>query len=136
LNTSTHDPILSLVVPKVSQEENEKLVAPITKEEVITALFQMHPDKAPGPNGFNLAFYQHFWDLCGNDIIEATKGWLERGYFPSSLNETSICLIPKCENPISMKDMRPISLCNVMYKMVFKLLANRLKECLGRCVSE
>jgi carbamoylphosphate synthase small subunit len=59
-NTSTQDPILSLVVEKVSQEENEKLVAPITKEEVRTALFQMHPDKAPGPNGFNLAFYQHF----------------------------------------------------------------------------
>jgi hypothetical protein len=100
-----------LVVPKVSQEENEKLVAPITKEEVITALFQMHPDKAPGPDGFNPTFYQHFWDLCDNDIFEATKGWFERGYFPSALNETNICLIQKCENPISVKDMRPISLC-------------------------
>ncbi|MCH97455.1 CNGC5-like protein [Trifolium medium] len=135
-NTTSHDPILSLVAPKVSLEENEKLVAPITKEEVKIALFQMHPDKAPGPDGFNPAFYQHFWNLCGNDIFEAVKEWLERGYFPSSLNETNICLIPKCENPISMKDMRPISLCNVLYKMVSKLLANRLKDCLGKCVSE
>ncbi|PNX78963.1 ribonuclease H, partial [Trifolium pratense] len=93
-------------------------------------------DKAPGPDGFNPAFYQHFWNLCGNDIYEAAKGWLERGYFPSSLNETNICLIPKCDNPISMKDMRPISLCNVLYKMVSKLLANRLKDCLEKCVSE
>jgi hypothetical protein len=96
----------------------------------------MHPDKAPGPDGFNPAFYQHFWDLCGNDIYEAARDWLDRGYFPSSLNETNICLIPKCDNPISMKDMRPISLCNVLYKMVSKVLANRLKECIDKCVSE
>ncbi|MCH93169.1 RNA-directed DNA polymerase (Reverse transcriptase), partial [Trifolium medium] len=96
----------------------------------------MHPDKAPGPDGFNPAFYQHFWELCGNDIYEAAMEWLERRYFPSSLNETNICLVPKCENPVSMKDMRPISLCNVLYKMVSKLLANRLRECLDKCVSE
>jgi hypothetical protein len=135
-NTSSHEPILSLVESKVTQEENDKLVAPITKEEIRDALFDMHPDKAPGPDGFNPAFYQHFWELCGDDIFEATKEWLERGYFPSSLNDTNICLIPKCESPNSMKDLRPISLCNVLYKMISKLLANRLKVCLGRCVSE
>ncbi|MCI06308.1 endonuclease/exonuclease/phosphatase family protein, partial [Trifolium medium] len=63
-NIATHDPVLSLVAPKVSEEDNERLVAPITKEEVKDALFQMHPDKAPGPDGFNPAFYQHFWNLC------------------------------------------------------------------------
>ncbi|PNX80358.1 ribonuclease H, partial [Trifolium pratense] len=135
-NATVQDPILSLVSPKITLEDNERLVAPITKDELKEALFQMHPDKSPGPDGFNPAFYQHFWDLCSNDIYEAAKEWLERGYFPSSLNETNICLIPKCESPRSMKDMRPISLCNVLYKMVSKLLANRLKECLDRCVSE
>jgi hypothetical protein len=135
-NASEHDPVLSLITPKVTQEDNDRLVAPITREELKEAIFQMHPDKAPGPDGFNPAFYQHFWDLCGNDIFEAAKDWLDRGYFPSSLNETNICLIPKCENPISMKDMRPISLCNVLYKMVSKVLANRLKVCIDKCVSE
>ncbi|KAK2388712.1 hypothetical protein QL285_062362 [Trifolium repens] len=95
-NSTVHDPVLSLIGPKISQEDNEKLLAPISKEELRTALFQMHPDKAPGPDGFNPAFYQHFWELCGNDVYEAAKEWLERGYFPSSLNETNICLIPKC----------------------------------------
>jgi hypothetical protein len=101
-NTTSHDPILSIIAPKITQEDNDRLVAPITKEELKEALFQMHPDKAPGPDGFNPAFYQHFWDLCGSDIFEATKEWLDRGYFPSSLNETNICLIPKCENPVTM----------------------------------
>ncbi|MCH99156.1 endonuclease/exonuclease/phosphatase family protein, partial [Trifolium medium] len=109
-NPSTHDPILSLIAPKITQEDNDRLVMPITREELKEALFQMHPDKAPGPDGFNPAFYQHFWDLCGSDVFEAATEWLERGYFPSSLNETNICLIPKCDNPLSMKDLRPISL--------------------------
>jgi hypothetical protein len=135
-NTTTHEPILSLIGAKITQEDNDKLSAPITKEELKAALFQMHPDKAPGPDGFNPAFYQHFWDLCGDDIFAAVKEWLERGFFPSSLNETNICLIPKCENPLSMKDLRPISLCNVLYKMVSKMLANRMKSCLEKCVSE
>jgi hypothetical protein len=96
----------------------------------------MHPDKSPGPDGFNPAFFQKNWHLCGDEVFTATKDWLARGYFPSSLNETNICLIPKCGNPNSMKDFRPISLCNVLYKMVSKLLANRLKLFLDKYISE
>ncbi|MCH96051.1 CNGC5-like protein, partial [Trifolium medium] len=79
-NATTHDPILSLITLKVTQEDNDRLVAPITREELKEAMFQMHPDKAPGPDEFNPAFYKHFWDLCGNDIYEAAKEWLEKGY--------------------------------------------------------
>jgi hypothetical protein len=59
-NASLHDPVLSLITPKITQEDSEFLVAEITKEEVKNTLFQMHPNKAPGPDGFNPAFYQHF----------------------------------------------------------------------------
>ncbi|PNX63309.1 CNGC5-like protein, partial [Trifolium pratense] len=78
-NSTVHDPILSLIAPKITQEDNERLVMPITREELKEALFQMHPDKAPGPDGFNPAFYQYFWELCGDDIFEAAKEWLDRG---------------------------------------------------------
>jgi hypothetical protein len=135
-NVTSHDPVLSLIAPRITQDDNDRLVAPFTKEELKEALFQMNPDKALGPDGFNPAFYQHFWDLCGNDIFEAAKEWLNRGYFPSSLNETNICLVPKCESPVAMKDFRQISLCNVLYKMISKMLANRLKGYLEKCVSE
>jgi hypothetical protein len=74
--------------------------------------------------------------VCGDDIFQAVVSWLDRGYVPSNLSETNICLISKCEDPDSMKDLRLISLCNVLYKMVSKLLANRLKRCLDKCVSE
>ncbi|KAK2420009.1 hypothetical protein QL285_030806 [Trifolium repens] len=94
----------------------------------------MHPDKSPGSDGFKLTFYQRFWEHCGDDIFAAASSWLDRGYFPSRLNETNICLIPKCDNPTSMKDLRPISLCNVLYKIVSKVLANKLKSCLDKLV--
>jgi hypothetical protein len=130
------DPVLSLISPRVSTEDNASLEAPVTKEEVRVALLQMHPDKSPGPDGFNPAFYQNFWELCGDEVFTAVKDWLGRGYFPTNLNETNICLIPKCDNPSTMKDFRPISLCNFLYKVVSKLLANRLKVVLGKYISE
>ncbi|MCH87437.1 CNGC5-like protein [Trifolium medium] len=135
-NNGEHDAIINLVLPKITVDDNMRLTAPITKEELRQALFQMHPDKSSGPDGFNLAFYQHFWNLCNDDIFAVVQEWLERDYFPTSLNETNICLIPKCDKPTNMKDLRPISLCNVLYKMVSKLLANRLKSVLDKCISE
>ncbi|GAU32650.1 hypothetical protein TSUD_218990 [Trifolium subterraneum] len=119
-----HDPVLNLIQPRVTNDDNFFLTAPITKIEIRQALFQMHPGKSPGLDGFNPAFYQRFWEQCSDDIFSVASTWLERGYLLTSLNETNICLIPKCDNPTSMKDLRPISLCNVLYKMISKVLAN------------
>ncbi|GAU35032.1 hypothetical protein TSUD_103550 [Trifolium subterraneum] len=131
-----HDPVLNLIQPRVTDDDNFVLTAPITKVEIHQALFQMHPDKSPGPDGFNPTFYQRFWQQCSDDIFSAASTWLERGYFPTSLNDTNICLIPKCDNLTTMKDLRPISICNVLYKMISEVLANRLKCCLDKCVSQ
>ncbi|GAU46371.1 hypothetical protein TSUD_141290 [Trifolium subterraneum] len=105
-----HYPVLNLIQPRVADDDNLVLTAPITKVEIQQALFQMHPDKSPGPDGFNPAFYQRFWEQCSDDIFSSASTWLERGYFPTGLNDTNICLIPKCDNPTSMKDLHPISL--------------------------
>jgi len=135
-NAGVHEHVLDLMSQCVSIDDNTIFTSPITKEELHRALFQMQLDKSPGPDGFNLAFYQRFWHVCGDDIFQAVVSWMDRGYFPTNLTETNICLIPKCEDPDNMKDIRPISLCNVLCKMVSKLLANRLKRCLDKCVSE
>jgi len=66
----------------------------------------MQPEMSQGPDGFNLAFYQRFWHVCGDDIFQAATSWLGRGYFPLNLTKTNICLNPKCEEPDNMKDLR------------------------------
>jgi hypothetical protein len=91
---------------------------------------------APGPDGLNPAFYKRFWSLCGVELFHAGVAWLEQGSFPEQIMATNIVLIPKKENPETMKDLRPISLCNVLYKIISKVLANRLKPLLSHCISQ
>jgi len=95
----------------------------------------MHPDKSPRTDGLNLGFFQKFWPLIGTKIFEACCSWLDEGSFPSTLNDTNIALIAKVDHPESMKDLRPISLWNVIYKILSKFLANRLKQILHKCIS-
>lgn len=96
----------------------------------------MHPDKASGHDGYNPAFFQRFWPLIGDDVIRNCTTWLQQGTFPASLNDTIITLIPKCNSTTTMKDLRPIFLCNVLYRITTKILANRLKNVLPNLISD
>ena len=97
----------------------------------------MHLDKAPGPNGLNPASYQFqfFWRVI-KEIFNACSFWLDKKELHANLNDTFLTLIPKCEIPTTMRDLRPIALCNVMYKIIAKVLANRLKTILPHIISD
>ena len=68
--------------------------------------------------------------------MQACVGWLETGMMPTNVNDTLVVLIPKCESPSSMRDLRPISLCNVLFKIMSKVLANRSRLLLPSIISE
>jgi len=71
-------------------------------------------------------YNKRFSDLCGEEIFYASVSWLQQGVFPPQLNNIDIVLIFKKDNPTPMKDLRPISLGNILYKIVSKVIANRL----------
>jgi hypothetical protein len=75
-------PVISVISHSISAEDNDMLTAPFTKAEFRDALFSMHPDKCLGPDGFNPGFYQHFWNLCSDDIYKECVAWLDSGQFP------------------------------------------------------
>ena len=96
---------------------------------------QIRPSKAPGPDGFSPGFFQRFWNLVGDDVVKAILCFLKSDMKLQSLNRTHVVLIPKVKNPQSMSQLRPISLCNVLYKIGSKALANRLKPLLQQFIS-
>ena len=77
----------------------ENMEADFTEEEIKRALFQMHPSKAPGVDGFTAGFYQRHWNLVGPELCAAVLGFLNGGDIPEVINDTAITLIPKVRNP-------------------------------------
>ena len=92
-------------------------------------------DKAPGPDKFPMAFFQVCWDIIRCDIMEVIRYFHARGTFATSLNATFLTLIPKKPEAVEVKDFRPISLVGGVYKIVSKVLANRLKSVLPILIS-
>ncbi|KAL0397553.1 UNVERIFIED_CONTAM: hypothetical protein Scaly_0203700 [Sesamum calycinum] len=119
----------------VDTSMEEDLLRPYSEDEVTKALFQMAPLKSPGPDGMPPIFFQKFWRIVKHDVTACVLHLLNSYVMPPSLNETNIVLIPKCKNPINLTQFRPISLCNVVYKIASKTVANRLKLILDHIIS-
>ena len=115
---------------------NCELNAPYLDAEIRAALFQMYPTKSPGPDGMSSEFYQKHWDVVGSDVCFAVRNFLESGYLVKSVNYTHVCLIPKVQNPKRVSELRPIALCNVLYKICSKVIANRLKKHMSTIISQ
>jgi hypothetical protein len=120
---------------RVSPTMNEALLKEFTMEEIDIALSQMHPLKSSSSDGFLVCFYQHSWDLVLLEVGKAMLDFVNFGIFDCSLNTTHIVIIPKIKTPRHVMDYRPINLCNVLYKLMAKMLANRMKQVLNSIIS-
>eukprot|EP00253_Pinus_taeda_P003190 PITA_03190 len=123
-------------IPKlVTEEHNELLMSPIQAQEVDEAMAQLKEGKAPGPDGFTTTFFHAFWDLIKEEVWQVVEESRALRWLLPSLNSTFITLIPKEENSLTPEKFRPIALCNVLYKVISKVIANRLKPLLPMLIS-
>ncbi|WZZ92349.1 hypothetical protein YC2023_120928 [Brassica napus] len=124
------------ISPTVTAEMNQTLIAPPTREEIKEALFSIHADKAPGPDGFSAGFYQSYWDILGGDVTKDIQNFFETGSLEARQNETHVRLIPKILGARRVAEYRPIALCNTHYKIIAKLLTRRLQPLLPGLISD
>ncbi|CAH8280760.1 unnamed protein product, partial [Arabidopsis lyrata] len=111
------------------------LIKAVSDEEITSTVFALPLDKCPGPDGFSVEFFRASWSIVGSDIVAAVQEFFRNGRLLKDFNTTKIALIPKFPEACKLGDYRPISCCNLVYKIISKIIANRLKPILQECVS-
>jgi hypothetical protein len=121
--------------PPLSPSMQTSLSAEVSDAEVQQAVFSMGAWKAPGPDGYPAGFYQNSWEVVGKSTCDFVRKVWMRPDTLEEINVTDICLIPKVDKPEFVNQFRPISLCNNLYKIISKILVNRLKELMHTLIS-
>ena len=137
-NSYSFDSILenlsTLPIPKLSQQQVLQLDSPISNDEIEMAVFQLGAHKSPGPDGIPAFFFQEYWAVVKQDILNSTQAVFHSGSLLKALNKTFITLILKVSVPEEVTQFRLISLCNVTYKIITKIMVNRLKPLMNSLI--
>lgn len=119
----------------ICQDHQNKLMEPILKEKVKKDVFQMNPSKSHGADGMTGHFYQQFWNLVGDKITGMVTDFFATRIMEPGLNRINICLILKKMKANRLMEFRSISLSNVIYKIMAKVLANKIKKIMHAVIS-
>jgi len=114
----------------ITGEDSLFLDNPCTLHEILVALKSFSKDKIPGPDSWTVEFYLHFFDLVGPDLLELVENTRLSGKVAGAMTLTLFTLIPKASSTTTFGDYRPISLCNLCYKIISKMIATRIKPIL------
>ena len=128
------DEVVQSIKFVITEDMNRSLASAFSWVEIETALNQMAPLKAPRPDRMPPIFFQNFWSDIGDDVVQAILSCLNSSNIISGLNHTFISIIPKVKNPKYATEFCCIALCNILYKLVSKVLANRLKKVLPHII--
>ena len=126
----------ALQIRPLSYRQGTNLIKAFTLEEVKGEVWDCDNFKSPGPDGITFRFIKDFWDVMKDGLMRFLVEFHRNGKLTKGINNTFITLIPKVDNPQRLNDFRPISLVGSMYKILAKILANRLRLVIGSVISE
>ncbi|KAL2235474.1 UNVERIFIED_CONTAM: hypothetical protein Sindi_1279600 [Sesamum indicum] len=119
----------------LSEEEVNSLLLPFTTADVKQAVFDIAEDKASWPDGYSSGFFKVAWHIVGQEVCSAVLEFFNTGRLLKQINTTLSALIQKVQSPMTVGDFRPISCCNVLYKIIAKLIVQRLSVVLDKLIS-
>ncbi|GAU38423.1 hypothetical protein TSUD_396030 [Trifolium subterraneum] len=105
-------------------------------QEVKAVVFALNRDSAPGPDGFGALFFHHFWDIVSSDVINAVFEFFTSSWILPGFNSNIIALLPKTPDATSIDQYRPIAMANFKFKIISKILADRLASIMPSLISE
>lgn len=133
---SVNDSFLSCIPQMISDEQNLVLCSVPSLAEIKEAVWALKGSSAPGPDGFSGVFYTTVWEIIKEDFCSAVQAFFQGFPLPRGMSSSLITLIPKVQTPVSFNDFRPISLCNFSYKVISKILSERLAPLLPSIISK
>nr|XP_025703628.1 uncharacterized protein LOC112805458 [Arachis hypogaea] len=107
-----------------------------TMEEIKKIVWSCGSTKVPRPDGFNMVFIKRTWDIIGGEFSETMMQFYRIGYLPKSLNMTRVMLASKVDVPTEIKDFNPISMIESIYKVISKVMVDRIKKVMKNLVVE
>lgn len=122
--------------PVLNHMQQINLCAEVTDQEFYEGLCAIGDNKAPGVDGYNALFFKKSWSIISSKICQAVKGFFYTWKLYRAVNCTAITIIPKVRNPSSIKEYRPIACCTVLYKLIAKILANRIQKVIATIISD
>ncbi|KAL9235894.1 hypothetical protein vseg_010625 [Gypsophila vaccaria] len=122
--------------PKCTDQMREILMAPVIGKDIKEAVFSVPDIKSPGPDGFTSKFFKDSWLITGANVIEAVLDFFKERKLLQQLNATTLVLIPKNDRPTNVMHFRPIACCNVVYKVISKVLCSRLGQVLPHIIDQ
>ena len=108
----------------------------VSEEELKATLNSFQKDKSPGPNGWTVELFMVSYGTIGTDLLQLVEETRVNGVLHPPFNYTFIALMMKKDKPEILKDCRPVSLCNITYKVVTKIIAQRFKKVLSKLISK
>ena len=127
VDARAQEEVLLSIDRKLSEEETLTLESFLSEEECLAALHTMPALRTPGSDGLPKEFYVCFWETLKSDFVLMVNSCLHKGELPLSLRRAVITLLFKKEDPENLKNWRPISLLNADYKLIAKVISQRLR---------
>jgi hypothetical protein len=125
------------VIPSLVNDDTNAILTMLpSHSEIKAAVFALNKDSAPGPDGFGAFFFQNYWDIVKTDVINAVLEFFTSSWILPGFNSNIIALLPKFPEAASIDQFRPIAMANFKFKIISKILADRLASIMPNIISE